>query len=77
MVKVTSKPAGKQKIDPGGSGKMKKFGAVGTQKPGGTAVAGSGGGTNPGAPIPTGGKGKIGGKQVGVKAVKPGQTGVR
>jgi hypothetical protein len=38
-----SKPAGKQAIQPGPSGKMNKFKAVGTQAPGGTAVAGSGG----------------------------------
>jgi hypothetical protein len=77
MAKVTSKPAGKFKINAGGKGKMQKFKGVGTQKPGVVEVAGSGGGTDPGAKIPTGGTGKIGGKQVGVKAVKPGQTGVR
>ena len=38
-----SKPAGKQKIQAGGSGKMNSFKPVGTQAAGGSAVAGSGG----------------------------------
>lgn len=36
--KATSKPAGKQKIQAGPSGKMHSFSGVGTQKPGVTAV---------------------------------------
>ena len=76
MAKVTSKPAGKQKVD-GGSGSMASFKPVGAQKPGGTAVNMSGGSRSPGAKVPAGGKGKIGGKQVGVQKIKPGQTGVR
>jgi hypothetical protein len=77
MAKVTSKAPGKFAVKGGGKGGMQNFKAVGTQKPGVTEVAGSGGGKSFAAKIPTGGTGKIGGKQVGVKAVKPGQTGVR
>jgi len=76
MAKATSKSAGKFKVS-GGSGHMQGFKPVGAQAAGVTEVAGSGGGKSPGAKITGGGKGKIGGKQVGVKAVKPGQTGVR
>ena len=77
MAKVTSKSAGKFKVGGGKKGGMANFKGVGTQKPGVTEVDASGGGTNPGAPIPAGGKGKIGGKQVGVKAIVPGKTSVR
>jgi len=46
--KATSKSASAQKIGAGPSGKMKKFGAVGTQKPGVSSVsAGSTGGKFP------------------------------
>lgn len=76
MVKVTSKNASGQLVKGGNTG-MKGFKAVGTQAPGGTAVAGGGGSKSPGAKIPAGPTGKIGGKQVGVKPIKPGQTGVR
>lgn len=76
MAKTSSKSAGKQKVS-GGSGHMKSFKGVGAQKPGVTSVSGSGGGTDPGAKITGGPKGKIGGKQVGVKPIKPGQTAAR
>ena len=39
-----SKPAGKQKIQAGGSGKMQSFKPVGDQTPGVSSVAGKGGG---------------------------------
>lgn len=42
---TSSKSAGKQKIQAGPSGKMQKFTGVKTQKPGGTAVTNSGGGS--------------------------------
>lgn len=76
MAKVTSKPAGKQLVK-GGNTKMHSFQAIGTQKPGITSVTMSGGSKSPGAKIPAGGKGKIGGKQVGVMSQKPGVTSVR
>jgi hypothetical protein len=74
MAKVTSKSAGKQLVKGGNTG-MKGFKAVGAQAPGGTAVAGSGGGKSPGAKITGGPSGKVG-KQGSVKAVKSGITSV-
>lgn len=47
MPKVTSKPAGKNKIQAGPSGKMQKFKPVGAQKADRTSVEMSGGNTNP------------------------------
>lgn len=76
MAKTVSKPAGGQLVK-GGSTKMHPFTPVGTQKAGSTSVAGSGGNKNPGGSIPRGPTGKIGGKQVGVQAQKPGRTGQR
>jgi hypothetical protein len=76
MAKVTSKSAGKFGVK-GGNGSMHGFKPVGAQASGVTSVAGSGGGKSPGAKITGGPGGKIGGKQVGVKAVKPGVTSVR
>jgi hypothetical protein len=75
MAKVTSKSAGPFKVKAGPKGGMKGFKAVGAQKPGVTEVAGSGGGTSPGAKITGGPSGKVG-KQGAVKAVKSGITSV-
>lgn len=60
----------------GGSGKMAGFKPVGTQKPGGTAVAGSGGNKNPGGKIPAGPSGKMQ-KFTPVGKAKAGITSVR
>lgn len=62
-----SKPAGGQAVKPGPSGKMKKFAAVGTQKPGVSANSMSGGGKwAAGGPS---------GKMQKFKAVRPGRPG--
>lgn len=73
MAKVTSKSAGKFGVK-GGKGKMAGFKPVGAQAKEMTSVAGSGGGTSPGAKI-TGGSGKMA-KQGSVKPVKSGITSV-
>jgi hypothetical protein len=70
--KSTSKPAGKFKVQAGGSGKMHKFGGAAAQKPGVTATTSSSG---KGAAFPEGGpSGKMHGFS-GVKAQKPGRSG--
>jgi len=66
-----SKPAGKQAILPGGSGKMQKFKPVGDQKPGVTGVS-PGGGSKSFQPPSTGGSGKM--KKF--KPVKPQKAGI-
>lgn len=68
----SSKPAGKQKIQAGPSGKMKKFGGAAEQKPGVTATTQGSGKGNPFA------KGGPSGKMHGfspVKAQKSGRSG--
>lgn len=64
-----SKPAGKQKIDAGPSGKMAKFTGAGTQKPDSTAQTKHAG---KGAPFPKGGPSGKMHKFTPVKAVKGG-----
>ena len=66
-----SKPAGKQKIEAGGSGKMKKFAGATAQKPGVTATSSSGG---KGAPFPAGGPSGKMHSFAGTKAQKPGRS---
>lgn len=63
-------PAGKQKIEAGGSGKMHKFSGLGTQAPGGSAVTQHAG---KGASFAKGGSGKMHGFS-GVKAQKSGRS---
>lgn len=70
---ASSKPAGKQKIGAGPSGKMQKFTGVGTQKPGGTAVTNTGG---KGAAFPSGGPSGKMQKFTPVKPQKPGVSAV-
>lgn len=66
--KSSSKPAGKQKIDAGPSGKMHKFSGAGAQKPGVSATTKHSG---KGAAFPQGGPSGKMQKFTGVKAVKP------
>lgn len=63
-----SKPAGKQKIQAGGKGKMHKFAGAGAQAPGGSAVTQHAG---KGAQFAKGGPGGKMQKFSPVKAVKP------
>lgn len=65
--KSKSLPAGKFKIEAGGSGKMKKFGGPVAQKPGVTAVTQ---GSGKGAEFPSGGPSGKMQKFTPVKAVK-------
>lgn len=67
--KASSKPAGKFKVQAGGSGKMKKFGGVVAQKPGVTAVTQ---GSGKGALFPAGGPS---GKMQKFSPVKPQKSG--
>jgi hypothetical protein len=67
--KSSSKPAGKFKIQPGGSGKMHKFSGAGAQKPGVSATTSSGG---KGGQFPQGGPS---GKMAKFTAVKPQKSG--
>ena len=67
----TSKPAGKQKIQAGGSGKMHTFAGAGDQKPGVTATTSSKG---KGAPFPSGGPSGKMHKFSAVKAQKSGRS---
>ncbi len=73
MAKTKSKPAGKQKIEAGPSGKMKKFGGAGPQAPGGSAVTPHSG---KGAAFPEGGPSGKMAKFVPVKTQKPGVSSV-
>lgn len=66
--KSSSKPAGKQKIQAGPSGKMHKFSGAGAQAPDKTAVTKHSG---KGAAFPQGGPSGKMQKFTGVKAVKP------
>lgn len=68
--KSTSKPAGKFKVDAGGSGKMNKFGGVVSQKPGVSAVTK---GSGKGVGIAEGGSGKMH-AFTGVKSQKSGRS---
>ena len=65
--KSSSKPAGKQKIQAGPSGKMQKFTGVSAQEPGVTHRTNKAG---KGAPFPKGGPSGKMHKFEGVKAVK-------
>ena len=65
-------PAGKMKVEPGGSGKMHKFTGVGAQKAGTTATAATGGSKKWAKPA-AGGSGKMHGFS-GVKSQKSGRT---
>ena len=65
--KSSSKPAGKFKIQPGGSGKMHKFSGAGPQKPGVSATTKHSG---KGAEFPAGGPSGKMQKFSPVKAVK-------
>lgn len=67
--KASSKPAGKQKIQAGGSGKMHKFSGAGPQAAGGSAVTQHKG---KGASFAAGGPS---GKMHGFVAVKPQKAG--
>ena len=67
--KSSSKPAGKQKIQAGGSGKMHKFSGATAQKPGVSATTSSGG---KGAAFPEGGPS---GKMHKFKGVQPQKSG--
>ena len=67
-----SKPAGKQAIKAGGSGKMQKFSGSGPQKADSTAQVKHSG---KGAPFPQGGPSGKMQKFKPVKAQKPGQSG--
>jgi len=67
-----SKPAGKQAIKGGGSGKMQKFSGSGPQAPDSTAQTKHAG---KGAPFPKGGPSGKMQKFKPVKAQKPGQSG--
>ena len=66
--KSSSKPAGKQKIQAGPSGKMQKFSGAGPQKSGVSATTKHSG---KGAAFPEGGPSGKMQKFSGVKAVKP------
>ena len=66
--KSSSKSAGKQKIQAGGSGKMHKFSGAGAQKPGVSATTKHSG---KGAQFPEGGPSGKMQKFAPVKAVKP------
>lgn len=68
-----SKPAGKQKIQAGGGGKMHKFGGATAQKPGVSATTGASG---KGAEFPSGGPSGKMAKFVPVKPQKPGISSV-
>jgi hypothetical protein len=70
--KATSKPAGKQAVKAGPSGKMHKFESTGTQKPQQTAQMGRGGGK-----FAKGGPSGKMQKFQGTTAVTPGKTSVR
>lgn len=74
MVTVTKKSSSPVT---GGKKKMHSFTPVGKQTAGITSVSGTGGNKSPGAKIPAGPTGKIGGKQVGVMNQVPGRTGQR
>jgi hypothetical protein len=67
--KSSSKPAGKQKIQAGGAGKMHKFGGAAAQKPGVSATTSSSG---KGAQFPEGGPS---GKMHKFKGVAPQKAG--
>ena len=67
--KSSSKSAGKQKIQAGGSGKMNKFGGAADQKPGVSATTK---GSGKGAPFPQGGPS---GKMHSFSGVKPQKSG--
>ena len=69
--KSSSKSAGKQKIQAGGSGKMQKFSGVSAQKPGVTARTNSAG---KGASFPEGGPSGKMHKFKGVAAQKSGRS---
>jgi len=69
MAKTSSKPAGKQKIQAGGKGKMQKFSGSGPQKPDSTAQTKHSG---KGASFPSGGPSGKMHKFVPVKPVKGG-----
>ncbi len=70
---TTSKPAGKQKIQAGGSGKMHKFAGATPQQPGVTATSTSSG---KGAPFAKGGPSGKMQKFTPVKPQKPGVSAV-
>lgn len=73
MPKVTSKPAGKQAIKAGPSGKMQKFKAAGPQKADRTSVEMSGGGGNYAKGGPSGKMQKfspVGAQKPGITSVK-------
>ena len=72
--KFSSKPAGKQKIQAGGSGKMNPFKPVGDQQPGVSSVAGSGGSKS--WPSGLGGPSGKMQKMTPVKPQKPGVSSV-
>jgi hypothetical protein len=67
-----SKPAGKQAVKGGGSGKMQKFSGSGPQAPDSTAQTKHAG---KGAPFPKGGPSGKMAKFKAVKTQKPGQSG--
>lgn len=76
--KSSSKPAGKQKIQAGGSGKMHKFAGAGPQKPG---VSGTTEHKGKGAPFAKGGPSgkmtgnmKVGQQKPGVSSVTNSQS---
>ena len=69
--KSTSKSPAAQKIQPGGSGKMHKFGGAAAQKPGVSATTSSSG---KGAAFPSGGPSGKMQKQTSVKPQKAGRS---
>ena len=72
MAKTSSKPAGKQAIKAGPSGKMHKFGGAGAQQPGISSVTPHSG---KGAAFPSGGPSGKMNKGGAVKAQKSGRSG--